>query len=212
MAASRDPFVDDIVAMTRQAARDGLPLTTVFADLRLVLDLAPSDDIPAPLLRACASSWARTQQELSAGPRSGLGGVRTCSRGDLESLLWGAPGSPADELPSSLVVVELRSSRLAASTALLGPEDLLHATAQLLSALLDCSSERVMLVREDGEPERPWWVAGLVTGDDERVDRAVTRVTALASVNEDLVVSVHRLSGHPDGVLSSLRCFLDARD
>ena len=201
--------MDDIVAMTRQAARDGLPLTTVFADLRLVLDLEPSDDIPAPLLRACASSWARTQQELSAGPRSGLAGVRTGSRGDVESLLWGALGGPAEELPGWLVVVELRSPQPAASTALLGAEDLLQAAAQLLSALLDGSSERVMLVREDGEPERSSWVAGLVTGDDERVQRAVTRVTALASVNDDLVVTVHRLGGHPDGVLSSLRGLLD---
>ena len=76
-------------------------------------------------------------------------------------------------------------------------------------SLIGAPSERVMLVREDGEPARSSWVAGLVTGDDERVHRAVTRVTALASVNADLVVTAHRLDGHPDGVLSGLRGLLD---
>jgi hypothetical protein len=212
VAAPRDPFVDDIVAMTRQAALDGLALATVFADLRLVLDLAPSDDIPAPLLRACASAWAQTQRELSTSPRGGLGGVRTGTRDDLEGLLWGVLGSPDDEIPNSLVVVELRRPQPAAPTALLGPEDLLHVAAQLLSALLGCSSERVMLVREDSERESPLWVAGLATGDRERVQRAVTRVAALTSVNGDLVVTTQRLSGHPEGVLSSLRSYLDARE
>jgi hypothetical protein len=194
--------------MTRAAALDGLPLAAVFADLRLVMSLEPSDEVPAELLRACALAWGQTQRRLSEGPGVGEGGVQTGVAEDLESRLWGTLGSPAEERPSWLVIVGVKHPQPEAPT-LFSPDDLLRLAAQLLAVLLDHANDCVMLLR-DHDHDEPSRVVALATGGVPRVTDVVARVRALSSLDEGLVASVHGLDAHPDGTLSRLRDLLAA--
>jgi len=205
-----DGLVDDIVTMTRQAAVDGLPLSAVIADLRLVLDLEPTDEVPARVLRSCALAWAEVHQELAASPD----GVPTRTWHELESHLWSLVGSHDEPLPGW--VIEVRASApgpsadgdLARLASVLEPVDYLRGAAQVLASFLDLPGEQVSLVREPSGPD-PDRIVALVADQDERATLAQARLAALPAGGEGtLAVRVSSLADQPDGLLAALRAAL----
>jgi hypothetical protein len=204
-----DDLVQDVVAMTRQAAVDGLPLSAVLEDLRLVLDLAPGAELPAPVLRACALAWASVQQDLAAGVAGDVA-VRTWH--ELESHLWGSVA--LGEHPDPTWLVEVRAGTPLTTegapsvlASVLGPADHLRGAAQLLAAYLDRPGEHVSLLRRPAGQEPDRVLALVVSGPDEdRPALAGARVRAQPIGGEGaLDVRVVALTGHPEGMLAALR-------
>lgn len=193
----------DVEEMTRQAAVDGLTLASVYADVRLVLDLEPADDLPPEVLRACAVAWSAVHRELDRGS-----GSRVLGWDELEDRLWGATAGPGAELPGWCVLVEAGAPAAADAAeprpgGLLSPEDLVRGAADLLASRLGGSAEHVALVTRPGSPPGP--VVALVDGDRARAERACSWVRDLAPGSAGLTARAHRLAGHPDGLLGALR-------
>ncbi|WP_193607971.1 hypothetical protein [Nocardioides lijunqiniae] len=211
-----DDLVQDVVAMTRQAAVDGLPLSAVLEDLRLVLDLAPGADLPAQVLRACALAWASVQQDLAAGSAGDVA-VRTWH--ELESHLWGSVGLGEGPDPTWLVEVRAGAPRPAeagesALASVLGPVDHLRGAAQVLASYLVRPGEQVSLLRPPTGQEPDRVLALVVSGpDEERPELARARLQAQPIGGEGaLDVRVVALTGHPDGMLAALREAVERRD
>jgi hypothetical protein len=216
-----DPDADliaDILEMTRHAARDGLPLSAVLEDLRLVLDLGPADVLPVDALRACALEWARSTRGLARTLSSS-----PISLDDLEGLLWATLGSSPEWLPARAVVVRPRAGRDddAASTApnprrLLDGADRLVAAAQVMTVVFDHPGEHVVLLRTPPARTSDRAVVLLprpAVADSEDSDRGDDRVALLeASLASATLtgatpwsVEVHLLADHPRGLLAGLR-------
>lgn len=213
--ADRDAdLIADIVAMTGHAARDGLPLSAVLDDLRLVLHLGPTDVLPVDALRACALEWARVSQ-----PHGTTRPAVAVTLDDIEGRLWRLLGTAPEQLPGRAVVVRLRSSGpgedLGAPRAadVLHPADLLAAAAELVSEVFDRPDEYVALLRTPPNAVADRLVAllpdqGEEDGTHEEDRLALCRAT-LASApltsTAPWVVEVHALGDHPSGLLAGMR-------
>lgn len=208
-------LIADIVEMTRHAAQDGLPLSAVLDDLRLVLHLGPADVLPVDALRACALEWARASQR-PATTRPAL----AVTLDDVEGRLWELLGSAPEQLPGRAVVVRLRASAapervggVLGTGDLLLPADLLSAAAELVSDVFDQPGEHVVLLRTPPRiaPDRlvvllPDQVEEDGAGEEDRL--ALCRATLAASPLTNTaawLVEVHELGGHPDALLTSVR-------
>ncbi|WP_134768509.1 hypothetical protein [Nocardioides sp. 1609] len=210
--------MSDVVAMTEQAAIDGLPLSAVLDDLRLVLDLAPGQALPAGVLRDCALAWASVHQELAAGAGREVA-VRTWQ--ELESHLWSRLGESNAPVPTWLLEVRAggRSTEVDPAQAtsplasVLGPADRLQGAAQVLATFLDRPGEDVSLLRAPSVP-RPHLVVALLVGDSE--DRPAMARARLDSSPIGgpgaLSVRVVSLADQADGMLSALRAAVGPRD
>lgn len=200
-AVSSAALLADVEETTRQAAIDGLPLSQVFEDLRLVLDLEPHDDLPADVLRAAALAWERSQQALTGeGPYDGV----PCTTVDhLESHLWSLLGACPDAPARALIVRTERAADLPDGLAL-REVDLLVAAARTLLPLLDGPGEYVGLVRDPGARTPDRMVA--LAGDDERLAAARGALSDVAPPGGPTIrASLHDLRGHPDGCLPAVR-------
>lgn len=214
-------LIADIVEMTGHAAQDGLPLSAVLEDLRLVLDLGPTDVLPVDALRACALEWARSTRGLARTLSSS-----PISLDDLEGLLWATLGGSPERLPVRVVVVRTRPGRddEVAGTARHGPRllddaDRLAAAAQAMAVVFDRPGEHVVLLRTP--PARTSdRVAVLLPGhalegvedivdSDEGEDRVALLEASLASSaligGTQWSVEAHLLADHPRGLLEGLR-------
>ncbi|MFB9312699.1 hypothetical protein [Nocardioides plantarum] len=214
-----DDLVRDVVVMTRQAAIDGLPLSAALDDLRLVLDIGQTDDLPPAVLRACALAWAGTHQDLAA---EAAGEVVTRTWAELESHLWSLTGSSDRVAASQLIEVRAATPRPAGASDLasvLGPADQLQGAAQVLARFLDLPGEHVSLLREptDHDPDRlvalvvpPYDGSGDDVAGEARASLARARLEALSPAGlGGLTIRVLPLGGHPEGVLAALREAVD---
>ena len=202
MSGVEDPFDDlleDVTAMTRQAAADGLTLASVFADVRLVLDLAPGAELPPRVLRACAVAWSRSHQDLEpeADPR-------VLGWDQLEDRLWS--GSPGPDQPRWAVLVEPGVHALGAAPAQLPPDEVLRGVAGLLAARLDRPAECVARLGPPGAPPRG--LVALVAGGAGRAEQARTWVADFAPGVGAPLVTLHRVDDHPEGLLGALRAVI----
>lgn len=185
----------DVVVMTEQAAVDGLPLASVFADLRLVLGLEEADELPPAVVRRCAVTWSQAQ----AGPdRSGQDPV---SWEELEGRWWPVLAGPVDELPGWVLLVEPPAAP--EQPALLTPEDVLLGAAELLLARLAGAGDRVALL--DGGDGGPGAVLALVAGDAVRAERVAGWVRQLAPGSAGPRVTLRPLSDEPAGAWAAIR-------
>ena len=198
MSGPVEGLLADVTEMTRQAAADGLDLATVFADLRLVLEIDAADDLPADVLRACAVAWGQAHHELDrAGDDVGV-----LSWEGLEDRLWRALGA-GDVPPPRWVVLVSGSTGGTCGRGLLSTEDVLHSAAGLLAARLDEATEHVALLPVT--TRRPAVVMALLPSDGGRVREVSAWVTGLSLPGVRLSVTVHRLEDDPGGVLAALR-------
>ncbi|SDE08307.1 hypothetical protein [Nocardioides lianchengensis] len=188
-------LLEDVTEMTRQAAVDGLTLGSVYADVRLVLDLDPSADLPPEVLRACAVAWSSAHRDLDRHSD-----VLVLGWDELEDRLWDASSRPGAEPPDWAVLVETEDA--ASRPALLPPEDVLRAAADLLASRLGRAGEHVALVPRSGAVAGR--VVALVQGEVERAEQVRSWVLDLAPVGTRVAATLHRLV-HPDGVLGALR-------
>lgn len=207
-------LIADIVAMTGRAARDGLPLSAVLDDLRLVLHLGPTDVLPVDALRACALEWARASQSPST-----MRSTVPVTLDDLEGRLWTHLGSAPGQLPGRAVVVRLRPSGPGEDLGgprtvdVLHPADLLAAAAELVSGVFDLPDEYVALLRTSPSAAADRLVVLLPEQMEEdgtyEEDRLALCRATLASAPltsaAPWVVEVHPLSGHPNGLLAGVR-------
>ncbi|WP_244928035.1 hypothetical protein [Nocardioides sp. W7] len=193
-------FLEDVTAMTRQAAIDGLTLASVFTDLRLILDLEPGDELPAGVLRACAVAWSRTHEDLDRAHD-----VRVLTWDDLEDRLWISLAGPDTELPSWAVLAETgpREGSSGGGPTLLQPDDVLRVAAGVLAARLDRPSEHVALL--EGRENASRGLVALVQGDVRRAEQARSWVAGLTPGRSGPVVTLHRLVDHPEGRLAAIR-------
>ena len=199
--------------MTRQAAADGLPLSAVLDDVRLVLRLEPEDPLPVDALRACALEWARASGDHGPPP------VPAVTLDELEDHVWGLLGGSADRLPGRAVVVRLqdRASRKGSAgprtTGALDDADLLGAAARVVSGVLARPGEHVVLLRSPAADMADRVVALLPGphGDDgaRDEDRLALIVASLGAAPLTSVatwdVDVRPVAGHPDGQLAGIR-------
>lgn len=197
---------EQVAALIRDAAVDGLSLETVYADLRLVLGLAPCDELPAALVRSCALTWARANESVPVEDEV----AATGSRGELEDRLWQAllAGGP-ESRPLLLVVAPAAHDAGSTVLRLLGGIDgLVRLTAGLLATEVVPPAETVVRwSRADGAP----YVVALVTGPDAdaRVARVRRRVDELLP-GSPLRFGVHPLDGGAGGRLAAVRQALEA--
>ena len=211
-------LVADIVAMTRQAALDGLPLSAVLDDLRLVLELEPADVLPVDALRACALEWGHA----TMAPGTSIPAAPV-TLNDLECHLWRLLGSSPDQLPERVVVVRLRTfapdedARGSGIPGVLDSADLLVAAARVMSHLFNRPGEHVALLRSPLAVAADRVVA-LVPGQEKGdgpgdKDRMALFEASLASAPvigaAPWLVEVHVLAGHPRGLVASMREALD---
>jgi hypothetical protein len=187
----------DVTAMTRQAAIDGLTLASVYADVRLILDLDPEDELPAELLRACAVAWSQTHADLDRPDD-----LRVLAWDELEDRLWLLAGADA-EPPAWAVLAELPPRRAGNEGRLLLPDDVLRVAAGLLASRLDRPMEHVALLEAPGGT--PYGLVALVQGDQRRAEQARSWVVGLDTGSRGAVVTVHRLVDHPEGLLAAVR-------
>lgn len=207
-------LVADIVAMTGQAAIDGLPLSAVLDDLRLVLDLAPDAPLPVFALRACALEWGRASTALgSSGPASAA-----LTLDDLEGRVWEAVGRSSDELPAYAVVVRASDAPDAPPSLprVLDDADLVAAARQVSEGIFDRPHEQVAVLRASPTepPDRVVTLVPTGSGDEDAdlADRVALLQAGLGSSSvtgrASWSVRVVRLSDDPDGVLAGLRSAL----
>jgi hypothetical protein len=206
----------DIVAMTGQAAVDGLPLSAVLEDLRLVLGLDPADALPVDALRACALEWASSCSDPRAVPAH-----VPVTPDELESHLWRVLGSAPEQLPGLVVQVQPRTS----GDPLTGPGTagvldqavLLGVAARTMAQVFDRAGEHVALLKPTPAASTDRAVAlvpGPLTGDDgDDGDRLTLLRASLASSPATGIVpwavEAHVLAGHPSGLLARLRHVLE---
>jgi hypothetical protein len=205
-------LIADIVAMTGKAVEDGLPLSAVLDDLRLVLDLAPADVLPVDALRACALEWGRVSRSPYPARRT-----VPVTPDDIEGHLWQLLGSSPDDLPGRVVIVRLAVPESGDDVArrrtssVLDPADLLSAAVGVASDVFDGPGEHVVLLRTPPSAVADRVVALLPaqTDHDDPGDRVALCRAALASASVPStarwVVEVHRLDDHPSGLLASVR-------
>ncbi|GAA5114469.1 hypothetical protein GCM10023339_20230 [Alloalcanivorax gelatiniphagus] len=211
-------LVADVVAMTRQAALDGLPLSVVLDDLRLVLHLETGDVLPLDALRACALEWAK------ACTSPGRAGDLAVTLDELETHVWGLLAGSPDHLPGRVVVVRPEPSsevaRRSSDLSVLAEADLLRVAARVLGQVFDRPGEHVALLRASVHAPADRAVAlvpdpgpgGEPEADGGDLDRLALVRASLASTSVAAgarwVVEEHLLRGHPDGVAARLRTVL----
>lgn len=213
----RADLVADIVTMTRQAAVDGLPLSAVLGDVRLVLRLEPADPLPVDALRACALEWAHASNDRGARP------VAAVTLDDLEDHVWGLLGGSPDRMPERAVVVRVQDQVLRRdaggprATGALDDADLLGAAARVVSDVFTRPGEHVVLLRSRAADVADRVVALVPdraddgAGDEDRLalleaSLGAAPLTGVATWDVD----VRPLTGHPDGLLAGIREALDA--
>lgn len=198
MTDADEGLLADITVMTEQAATDGLTLASVFADLRLVLDLEEGDELPPAVVRRCAVTWAQVHLQAD---RSRIGVV---GWEELESRWWPVLAGPVERVPGWALLVEPPPTpRSGAGPTLLSAEDALLGAAALLTAGLGGPGDRVAVLA--GEGGAPAAVLALVEGDATRAEVAAARVAELVTTAGALRATRRRLDRDPAGAWAAVR-------
>lgn len=197
--ASRDPLLADVTEMARQAAIDGLALAAVFADLRLVLELGPGEDLPADVLRACASAWSHAHE---GSGRVGEGSV--LSWDELEDRLWESSADPSMVLPRWAVVLGAVTRPSDDARSMLSAADVLRGAADLVASRLEGSGEHLALVLA-GTDDAGDGLLVVVTDDLHRARHLEGWLRDLGLEAGGAGGAIHSLTDHPDGLLAALR-------
>ncbi|GAB3072010.1 hypothetical protein [Nocardioides zeae] len=161
-------LLEDVAAMARTTAEDGLSMETLMGDLRLLCDLDDGEPLPLDVLRVATLAWSDHHGELERRSAQRDGGL--VSPDDLVWALVGRDDRPSAS-PHEVVVLRLVASAAAgAAPATYG--DLGSLLADVVREVFGAADDLVALPT-DGHavvlPERA----------DDLADRAAVAVRAL---------------------------------